>query len=29
VTFCGEPVALSVMLSVPVSAAAEAGLNAT
>ena len=29
VTVCGEPVALSVTLNVPVSAAAEAGLNAT
>jgi hypothetical protein len=29
VTVCGEPVALSVTLSVPERAAAEAGLNAT
>jgi len=29
VTFCGEPVALSVMLNVPDSAAAEAGVKAT
>src|ERR1039458_5909816 len=29
VTFCGEPVAESVTLNVPVSAAAEAGLNET
>ncbi len=29
VTFCGEPVALSVMLMVPVSAAAAVGLNPT
>src|SRR5579862_2107408 len=29
VSVCGEPVALSVTLRVPVSAAAEAGLNAT
>ena len=28
VTFCGEPVAVSVMLSVPERAAAEAGLKA-
>jgi hypothetical protein len=28
VTFCGEPVAVSVTLSVPVLAAAEVGLNA-
>ena len=29
VTFCGDPVAVSVTLRVPVSAAADAGLNAT
>ena len=29
VTFCGEPVALSATLMVPVSAAAEVGANAT